>query len=62
MRTPVAESPSPEETGETPLPPPPAAEPVPEPAAPAGEKTSDWFAPRKGAAPKGGQGAGATNG
>ncbi|WP_428935325.1 hypothetical protein [Streptomyces sp. ACT015] len=62
VRTPVAESPSPEETGETPLPPPPAAEPVPEPAAPAGEKTSDWFAPRKGAAPKGGQGAGATNG
>ncbi|MEU7323141.1 hypothetical protein ABZ682_21695 [Streptomyces griseoviridis] len=62
VRTTVADSPAPEETGETPAPPP-AVEPPAEAAAPpAGEKTSDWFAPRKGGAPKGGQGAGATNG
>jgi len=35
-----------------------AAEPEP----PAGEKTSDWFAPRKSGAPKGGPGGGSTNG
>ncbi|MER6628316.1 hypothetical protein ABT301_08750 [Streptomyces sp. NPDC000987] len=33
-----------------------------EPVRPAGEKTSDWFAPRKSGAPKGGQGGGAANG
>lgn len=39
------------------------AEPAAEPAAPAGEKpTSDWFAPRKPQASKGGQGGGSTNG
>ncbi|MBV2353090.1 hypothetical protein KUM39_01730 [Streptomyces sp. J2-1] len=41
----------------------PAPEPVPaEPAAPAGEKTSDWFAPRKPQSAKGGPGGGGTNG
>ncbi|MEV6020979.1 MULTISPECIES: hypothetical protein [unclassified Streptomyces] len=40
----------------------PAAAPVDQPA-PAEEKTSDWFAPRKaGTPPKGGQGGGSTNG
>ncbi|MFF4793694.1 hypothetical protein ACFY2M_28890 [Streptomyces sp. NPDC001276] len=40
-----------------------AAEPPAEPAAPAAEKaTSDWFAPRKPQANKGGQGGGSTNG
>ncbi|PZG83628.1 hypothetical protein C1I97_34570 [Streptomyces sp. NTH33] len=39
------------------------AEPAAGPAAPAGEKpTSDWFAPRKPQANKGGQGGGSTNG
>ncbi|WP_030614860.1 hypothetical protein [Streptomyces achromogenes] len=33
-----------------------------EPAGPAEEKTSDWFAPRKSGAPKGGPGGGGTNG
>ncbi|MFJ8109730.1 hypothetical protein [Streptomyces sp. NPDC096132] len=33
-----------------------------EPAPAAEEKTSDWFAPRKSGAPKGGQGGGSTNG
>ncbi|MFI9807262.1 hypothetical protein ACIHEJ_23360 [Streptomyces sp. NPDC052301] len=37
-------------------------EPPAEPAAPAEEKTSDWFAPRKSSAPKGGPGGGGTNG
>ncbi|MEV5387783.1 hypothetical protein [Streptomyces sp. NPDC052721] len=37
------------------------AEPQAEPAAQADEKTSDWFAPRKSGAPKGGPGGGATN-
>lgn len=41
---------------------PPAPEPAAEPAPQAEEKTSDWFAPRKGGAPKGGSGAGGTNG
>ncbi|MGW3110182.1 hypothetical protein [Streptomyces sp. NPDC001091] len=44
----------------------PAAPPAPEPAAEAApqaeEKTSDWFAPRKGGGPKGGSGGGGTNG
>ncbi|MET8771076.1 hypothetical protein [Streptomyces sp. NPDC004658] len=39
-----------------------AAEPPAEPAAQAEEKTSDWFAPRKSGAPKGGPGGGGTNG
>ncbi|MEW2394680.1 hypothetical protein [Streptomyces sp. NPDC046862] len=38
------------------------APPSPEPAAPADEKTSDWFAPRKAGAPKPGSGNGSTNG
>ncbi|MFF3816282.1 hypothetical protein ACFYYD_06655 [Streptomyces bluensis] len=38
------------------------ASPSPEPAAPADEKTSDWFAPRRPGAAKGGSGSGATNG
>ncbi|MFE7269493.1 hypothetical protein [Streptomyces sp. NPDC057623] len=37
-------------------------EPPAEPAAQAGEKTSDWFAPRKSGAPKGGQGGPPSNG
>lgn len=37
-------------------------EPAAEPAPQAEEKTSDWFAPRKSGAPKGGQGGGGTNG
>ncbi|MFF9374431.1 hypothetical protein ACF1BB_07785 [Streptomyces griseoluteus] len=44
----------------------PATQPTPEPAAEpapqAEEKTSDWFAPRKGGAPKGGSAGGGTNG
>ncbi|MGC9535727.1 hypothetical protein [Streptomyces sp. UG1] len=39
-----------------------SVEPPAEPTAQAEEKTSDWFAPRKSAAGKGGQGSGATNG
>ncbi|MCF1598609.1 hypothetical protein L0P92_34435 [Streptomyces muensis] len=37
-------------------------EPPAEPTAQAGEKTSDWFAPRKSGAPKGGQGGAPSNG
>ncbi|MGW0881175.1 hypothetical protein [Streptomyces sp. NPDC002671] len=37
-------------------------EPPAEPAAQTDEKASDWFAPRKSGAPKGGQGGGGTNG
>ncbi|MEU6771241.1 hypothetical protein [Streptomyces sp. NPDC046759] len=37
-------------------------EPVAEPAAQAEDKTSDWFAPRKSSAPKGGPSGGGTNG
>ena len=37
-------------------------EPPAEPTAQAEEKTSDWFAPRKSSAPKGGQGGASTNG
>ncbi|MFF9602703.1 hypothetical protein ACF1GY_10520 [Streptomyces sp. NPDC014684] len=40
----------------------PAAETPAEPAPQAEEKTSDWFAPRKSSAPKGGPGDGGTNG
>ncbi|MES9521275.1 hypothetical protein [Streptomyces capoamus] len=40
----------------------PAVEAPGEPAAQADEKTSDWFAPRKSSAPKGGPGGGGTNG
>lgn len=39
-----------------------AAEPAAEPMAQAGEKTSDWFAPRKSSPAKGGQGGTSTNG
>ncbi|MGW5332896.1 hypothetical protein [Streptomyces bauhiniae] len=39
-----------------------ASEPAAEAAPQAGEKTSDWFAPRKSGAPKGGSGGGGTNG
>ncbi|WBO64051.1 hypothetical protein [Streptomyces camelliae] len=39
-----------------------AADTPAEPAAQAEEKTSDWFAPRKSSAPKGGPGGGGTNG
>lgn len=65
VRTPVspdAAGPAPEETGETPVPAPPAIEPPAEPAPPGGEKTSDWFAPRKSGAPKGGPASAAANG
>ncbi|MFJ9537843.1 hypothetical protein ACIRPX_11350 [Streptomyces sp. NPDC101225] len=69
VRTPVTDAGSPEETGETEVPPPPqaprpmgAVEPPAEPAPPAEEKTSDWFAPRKSGAAKGGQGGAGTNG
>lgn len=68
MRTPVADTEAPDETGETEAPAPQAprpmgtVEPPGEPAQPAGEKTSDWFAPRKSAAPKGAPGGGGTNG
>ncbi|MGY6023036.1 hypothetical protein [Streptomyces spinosirectus] len=69
VRTPVTDAGSPEETGETEAPAPPQAtqsmgtvEAPAEPAPPAEEKTSDWFAPRKSGAPKGGQGGGGTNG
>ncbi|MFI2201472.1 hypothetical protein ACH47Z_12015 [Streptomyces sp. NPDC020192] len=54
---PAAETrPAPERTA------PAAAEAPAEPAAQAEEKTSDWFAPRKSSAPKGGPGGGGTNG
>ncbi|MFJ2812057.1 hypothetical protein [Streptomyces sp. NPDC087294] len=62
MRTPVADGSPAEETGEHPAPAPAPVEPPAEPAPPAGEKTSDWFAPRKAGAPKGGPASGATNG
>lgn len=38
------------------------ATPSPEPSAPANDRTSDWFAPRRPGAAKGGSGGGATNG
>ncbi|MFF4251584.1 hypothetical protein ACFY1L_10270 [Streptomyces sp. NPDC001663] len=68
VRTPVADTESPEETGETELPAPGATqamstvEPPAEPTPSAEEKTSDWFAPRKSGPAKGGQGGGTTNG
>ena len=68
VRTPVADAESPDDTGETQAPVPGAAtaasafEPPAEPAQPAEEKTSEWFAPRKSAPTRGGQGGGATNG
>ncbi|MFI6561663.1 hypothetical protein [Streptomyces sp. NPDC050534] len=69
VRTPVTDAGSPGETGETEAPAPPQAtqpmgtvEAPAEPGPPAEEKTSDWFAPRKSGAPKGGQGGGGTNG
>ncbi|MEU6557375.1 hypothetical protein ABZ915_45240 [Streptomyces sp. NPDC046915] len=70
MRTPVAtdtESVA-DDAGADPQPAAPTAtstgtvEPPAEPAAPGEEKTSDWFAPRKSGAPKGGPGGGGTNG
>ncbi|MFF4502041.1 hypothetical protein [Streptomyces sp. NPDC001401] len=68
VRTPVADAESSDDTGETEAPGPGATqamstvEPPAEPAQPAEEKTSGWFAPRKSAPAKGGQGGGATNG
>nr|WP_205614673.1 hypothetical protein [Streptomyces chartreusis] len=70
VRKPVPEAGNPGETAETQAPPPAAAtaaatggvEPPADPAPPAGEKTSDWFAPRKSSGGKGGQGGPATNG
>ncbi|MET7480759.1 hypothetical protein ABZT17_41410 [Streptomyces sp. NPDC005648] len=68
VRTPVADAGSSERTGETELPAPGATqamstvEPPAEPGPAAGEKASDWFAPRKSGPAKGGQGGGATNG
>lgn len=75
VRTPVADTESSEDTGtharpktggdgRTPGTPPSngAADPSAEPPGQPGEKTSDWFAPRKSGAPKGGPGGGASNG
>ncbi|MFF7334544.1 hypothetical protein [Streptomyces sp. NPDC008150] len=69
MRTPVADAEGTDEPGAgTPAPGPEASAPAEAPAAEtpapgAEDKTSDWFAPRKGGAPgKGGQGSGSTNG
>ena len=68
VRTPMADAESSERPGEAELPTPGATQAMStvespaEPAAPAGEKASDWFAPRKSGPPKGGQGGGATNG
>ncbi|MCL6667069.1 hypothetical protein M8J74_01330, partial [Streptomyces panaciradicis] len=69
VRTPVAETEGgSEETGESELPPSGTTQTMgvveapAEPAAPGDDKTSDWFAPRKSAPAKGGQGGGATNG
>ncbi|MBT2677235.1 hypothetical protein J7E95_41925 [Streptomyces sp. ISL-14] len=67
VRKPVAEA---ESAADTETPAPSAAtsmstgtvEPSADPAAQAGEKTSDWFAPRKSGAPKGGQGGPPSNG
>ncbi|MFF4399156.1 hypothetical protein [Streptomyces sp. NPDC001480] len=70
MRTPVAtdtESAA-DDAGTDPQPSAPTAtsagtvEPSAEPATPGEEKASDWFAPRKSGAPKGGPGGGGTNG
>ncbi|GAA3830655.1 hypothetical protein GCM10022403_074820 [Streptomyces coacervatus] len=68
VRTPVADADSSDDTGETQAPAPGATqamstvEPPAEPAQPAEEKTSGWFAPRKSAPAKGGQGGSPTNG
>ncbi|ALV33759.1 hypothetical protein [Streptomyces sp. CdTB01] len=69
VRTPVAETEGgSEETGESELPPSGTTQTMgvveapAEPAGPGDDKTSDWFAPRKSAPAKGGQGGGATNG
>ncbi|MEV6837679.1 hypothetical protein AB0N17_24765 [Streptomyces sp. NPDC051133] len=69
MRTPVgdtegagAEAPAAEARPEPDRTPTGTTEPPAEPAAGAEEKTSDWFAPRKSSAPKGGPGGGGTNG
>ncbi|PTM91288.1 hypothetical protein [Streptomyces sp. VMFN-G11Ma] len=69
VRTPVADTERSDETPRTEAPAPAATQAMStvetpaEPAQPAAEeKTSDWFAPRKSAAPKGGQTGGATNG
>ncbi|MEU9988395.1 hypothetical protein AB0E10_16680 [Streptomyces sp. NPDC048045] len=69
VRTPVAdnEGAGDEKGAETPsapaaAPPQSPAEPPAEPAAQGEEKTSDWFAPRKSGAPKGGPGGSGTNG
>ncbi|MFJ8534496.1 hypothetical protein [Streptomyces sp. NPDC093591] len=70
VRKPVAEAESATDSADTETPAPSAAtsmstgtvEPPADPAAQAGEKTSDWFAPRKSGAPKGGQGGPPSNG
>ncbi|WP_432194774.1 hypothetical protein, partial [Streptomyces sp. bgisy027] len=70
VRKPVTEAENPGESADIEAPPPVAAttaatgdvEPPAEPAPPSGEKTSDWFAPRKSSGGKGGQGGPATNG
>ncbi|MER5937780.1 hypothetical protein ABT121_10715 [Streptomyces sp. NPDC001928] len=70
VRKPVSEADHPGDIADTEAPAPAGAtpptagpvEPPAEPAAQAGEKTSDWFAPRKSSGGKGGQGGPATNG
>ncbi|MEV6946022.1 hypothetical protein AB0N07_29350 [Streptomyces sp. NPDC051172] len=68
VRTPVADAEGSDDTGETEAPGPGATqamgtvEPPAEAAQPAEDKTSGWFAPRKSAPAKGGQGGGSTNG
>ena len=68
VRTPVADAEGSHDTGETEAPAPGATqamstvEPPADPAQPAEDKTSGWFAPRKSAPAKGGQGGGSTNG
>lgn len=68
VRTPVADAEGSDGTGETEAPAPgatqamSAVEPPADPAQPAEDKAGGWFAPRKSAPAKGGQGGGSTNG
>ncbi|MCT9079035.1 hypothetical protein N4G65_21115, partial [Streptomyces fulvoviolaceus] len=62
VRQPVGESEGPDDKGPDTEVPAPRATASAGPAAPAGEKTSDWFAPRKSGPPTGSPGGGATNG
>ncbi|MFC5215026.1 hypothetical protein [Streptomyces coerulescens] len=70
VRKPVPDAENPGDSADTEAPPPAGAtaaatgnvEPPAEPAPQPGEKTSDWFAPRKSSGGKGGQGGPATNG